>query len=257
MPTDHFSITPPTLPVDQESEILCGLGELNSYEAQDVLRSYEQNPPATIPLSGYEHDFTFDIDPPQTPSPGGQIHKNNCSVSIGNWPLRLLHVPTMTSLEWEPGNKYGAHIEPDYNAISYTWGRYDLDIPQAKKLKRYRNVNAVEINSVEWRIPRINPTHFTVDQFQRLIWQTCEPINGTEEKTDFLWLDIACIDQNNGPQKSAEIGRQAVIFHGAQRVFVWLTKIHEERLSQIVTDLLQSTSESIYVFKGTIHENEG
>ena len=261
MPTDPLcvestsSITPPPLPVDQQFEILCGLSELKSYQAPDVLQSYVQNAPASIPLSGYEHDFTSDTHLPQTPSPDGEAQKNDYFESIGNWPRRLLHVPTLTSLEWQPGNKYGTHIEPDYNAISYTWGRYDVDIPQAKGTKKYRNVNAIEINGVRWRIPRINPTHFTVDQFKRLIWQACEPIDGTEEKIDFLWLDIACIDQRNGPQKSSEIGRQAVIFRGARRAFVWLTKIHQDRLSKIVADLLHSTSGFIQIFIGKIHEN--
>ena len=62
-----------------------------------------------------------------------------------------------------------------------------------------------------------------------------------DERTDFLKLAVACIDQNNGPPKMAGFGRQAVNFQGAQRVFVWLTKIHKERLSRILNGLVQSS----------------
>lgn len=44
--------------------------------------------------------------------------------ALGDWPRRLLHVPTMTSFEWAPGNYYGSTQEPSYNATSYTWGRW-------------------------------------------------------------------------------------------------------------------------------------
>lgn len=251
MPTDLLwakttpVTAPPPLPADEEFDILSGLNDLDSYEAQDVLQSYKQNPPASIPLSRYDHDFASDTDGSTSASADDQIQKDDHFEGIGSWPRRLLHVPSMTSLEWRPGNKYGGHVEPRYNAVSYTWGRYDLDIPGLRKIKEYRAVKAIEINGVDWLVPRINPKHFCVDHFQRLIFRTCEPVDDTEEKTDFLWLDVACIDQNNGPQKLAEIGRQAVIFHGAQRVFVWLTKVRGDLLSHIVANLMQSAHAAV------------
>lgn len=48
----------------------------------------------------------------------------------GPWPRRLFHVPTMTSLKWQPGNVYGCQKEPSYHALSYTWGRWHLQKPQ-------------------------------------------------------------------------------------------------------------------------------
>ncbi|KAL2799239.1 hypothetical protein BJX66DRAFT_293412 [Aspergillus keveii] len=42
--------------------------------------------------------------------------------------------------------------------------------------------------------------------------------------TDFLWLDVACIDQRpNSRENASEIGRQAKICKRAQDVYVWLT----------------------------------
>ncbi len=65
-------------------------------------------------------------------------------------------------------------------------------------------------------MPRINLDHFTVEQFRRLCYQACTlPDNEGDGKTEFLWLDVACIDQNDGPQKVTEIGMQAAIFYGA------------------------------------------
>lgn len=232
---------------DDEFGILGGVGDSYEYEAPDVLQSYEKNPPASIPLSRYEHNFASDMDGLASPLADDQIQEDDCFEGIGDWPRRLLHVPSMMSLEWKPGNRYGAHVAPRYNAISYTWGRYDLDIPGAKKMKKYRNTKAIQIKGVNWPIPRICPEHFSVDQFQRLIWQACESVDDTEVQSDFLWLDVACIDQNNGPQKYAEIGRQAIIFRGAQRVFVWLTKLRGESLSQNVTSLLESACRYTYI----------
>ena len=217
-----------------------------SYEAPDVLQSYRENPPASIPLSRYDYDFALDTDGSQSPLAEDGREGDGRFEGIGKWPRRLLHVPSMTSMEWKPGDRYGQHVAPRYNAVSYTWGRYDLDFPGAKKSRQYRKTKSIEIKGIEWPVPRISPEHFRVDQFQRLIWRTCEPFDISEEKVDFLWLDVACIDQNNGPQKLAEIGRQAAIFHGAYRVFIWLTKLSADRLSHLVTNLVHSAR--TYVF---------
>lgn len=227
--------------------VLGGTGDSYEYEAPDVLQSYKKNPPASIPLSQYDHNFASDMDGLPSPLAGDQIQEDDRFEGIGDWPRRLLHVPSMTSLEWKPGNRYGDHAAPRYNAVSYTWGRYDLDIPGAKRMKKYRDTKAIQIKGIKWPVPRISPEQFSVDQFQRLIWQACESVDDIEGQRDFLWLDVACIDQNNGPQKYAEIGRQAIIFHGAQRVFVWLTKLHGESLSHNVTSLLRSACRCTYI----------
>lgn len=231
----------------EEFHILSSLPEANFYEAPDTLNSHKLNPPQLVPLSQYDHDFASDTHGLEQKSEEGQIQEYDRFEGIGDWPRRLLHVPSMTSLEWQPGDKYGDHVRPTYNAVSYTWGRYNLDfyIPGIKKEKRnkYRNVRAIEINGVDWRIPRINPEQFSTDQFLRLLQQTCEAIDGASEKIDFLWLDVACIDQKHMPQKMAEIGRQAVIFQGAKRAYIWLTAIDHDRLCHIIPEFLQSVRE--------------
>jgi len=57
----------------------------------------------------------------------------------------------MTSYEWEPGNIYGGYREPEYNIVSYTWGRYQLKHGE----KSY--VGSIEIANLTWNTPRIDP----------------------------------------------------------------------------------------------------
>ena len=162
------------------------------------------------------------------------------------WPRRLLHVPSMTSHKWKPGNRYGDSTEPDYVAISYTWGRYmlsDHELP---------HVQPLSIRGVDWPIPRVNPvTHFSVLEFQGIINEVMRPSDRFFHFTDYrwrqrtwkrrlvntfyrfidnhrwaykyLWLDIACIDQRWTRTTMLEIGRQARIFRYAKQSYAWLS----------------------------------
>lgn len=179
------------------------------------------------------------------------------------WPRRLLHVPSMTSYSWQPGNSYGGRREPEYVALSYTWGRFmleDDELPHVKPLK---------IKGVDWPIPRINPdTHFSVVEFQRAIWETIkEPdrhytFNDWRWETmrnqtwknkawmgvlawlekharvyEFLWLDIACIDQRRNATTMREIGRQARIFRHAKHTYAWLSRHPYATLEPILRNI--------------------
>ena len=228
----------------QEHAILGSLYEGTVSPVQDtsslpILQSYVVNPFPLIPLSGYDHKFEnvsnendYMLDTP------GFVHSE-----FGVWPQRLLHVGSMTSFEWRPGNIYGGFIEPKYNAISYTWGRYDIDSPYIEKKPTKsvkRNARAIKIHGTAWSIPRVHPEQFDTSDFQGLIERS--PELGMKCDTKFLWLDVACIDQRNGPQ-NFEIGRQAKIFRGAQKVFIWLTRLEENPLEEILNTLTQSSSE--------------
>jgi hypothetical protein len=176
--------------------------------------------------------------------------------NIDNWPRRLLYVPSMTSYEWQRGNRYGEHIAPKYNALSYTWGRWRLPTSREKP-----HVQALEVKGVPWDIPRVDPDlHFTTDQFsavlhqmtyhdpQRVAWQKVSHSKGNQppnlfwqqipaEKIDFVWLDVACIDQRWTPETKSEIGRQACIFKGAHQRYVWLSHTCTSLLETMVDDL--------------------
>ena len=102
---------------------------------------------------------------------------NSQDVKYGRWPRRLLHVPSLTSFEWEPGNRYGGHTCPLYNTLSYTWGRFALgnhEQPQVKALPIHFQGRR------SWKVPRINPEHFTVSEFLAVV-QLAVQVNELEE----------------------------------------------------------------------------
>ena len=120
-------------------------------------------------------------------------------------PRRLLHVPSMTSLERTSEGFYGDLHEPTDNAVSYTWGRFATKYGSALKL-----------NGVTWSVPSIKPTHFSAESFHQIL-KRAAGTNG------LVWVDIACIDQENIDIKMDEIGKQADIFSQASQVYVWLS----------------------------------
>lgn len=169
--------------------------------------------------------------------------------ALDGWPRRLLHVPSMTSYRWNPGNVYGSYRAPLYNAITYTWGRWMLRTPEDQP-----HVLAVDIKGVDWDIPRIDPRQFSREEFVAVIVKATEPVgvekgsSQTKEKSpnrdynsssvEFLWLDVACIDQRpSSPDSAAEIGRQAEIFRGAKCVFVWLASFTGSELVEILRNI--------------------
>ncbi|KAL8785650.1 MAG: hypothetical protein Q9195_008547 [Heterodermia aff. obscurata] len=202
-----------------------------------VLRSYLVNPPYGGPVSGFSHEYfdvhDYETTPQHSQNPGH--HGTPLGNAMGSWPQRLLHAPTMTSHECTPGNVYANHLAPRYNAISYTWGRFDLDYaPQGCNKAVLRKTTSIKVEGTTWasNIPRIDPKHFRVVDFENVIARTldmCDP-----KDVEFVWLDIACIDQKDGPQKAAEIGRQADIFKGAQNVFIWLTRLSTCGMKEIL-----------------------
>lgn len=137
------------------------------------------------------------------------------------WPARLLHVHTLISYPREPGDIYGGYVKPRYNAISYTWGRFALQKQENPEVK------AAPIKGTTWvdYIPRMNPARYTVQELEHAIKTAAYPHDGYPA-VDFLWLDIACINQTpNSPEMAREVGRQVKIFRGATDTFVWLTTL--------------------------------
>ena len=121
----------------------------------------------------------------------------------------------MTSLERSADHRYGSFVEPDYNALTYTWGRY-----------RLKNGPKLSVRGITWDVPAIDPAHFTDAHFHSI----CEKIAGP---SGLIWLDIACIDQANDTVKLDEIGRQADIFRRAKQVYVWLSGLNTDSLTRL------------------------
>lgn len=192
------------------------------------------------------HKFVSHPNQREARAPELLLRGRTMSRSLEDWPQRLLHVPTMTSYEWQEGHRYGTHLRPRYNAISYTWGRYELRSPQEQP-----HVKPIHINGLTWAVPRIHESHFTVAQFETLIQRSTEAITfegnnpafTNRKPTEFVWLDVACINQTpNHPQKAQEIGRQAHIFKKATRVLIWLNGSSKELLEDAADSIAQAAA---------------
>ena len=187
-----------------------------------------------------------------TPSSSSSSEIEREEAELGRWPRRLLHVPTMTSCAWGPGNTYGGHREPAYNAITYTWGRWRLDDDEQPE------VPGLAVAGAAWRIPRVRPdAAFTAAQLRAVVRratgvyaQAENPVMPTGRTAgfapvEFVWLDVACIEQGSagsgsGSARSAsEVGRQARIFHGARQVFAWLSTISGAALAESIMPELE------------------
>ncbi|KAK8215074.1 hypothetical protein M8818_002084 [Zalaria obscura] len=136
----------------------------------------------------------------------------------------------MTSYECRDGNTYNGVKDPQYRALSYTWGRWELTEGVKPFIKELR------ISGITWDVPRMNPAHFTVHQMEQVLHRACQAVSLNSEDTpttntkimlpptEWVWLDIACIDQDPAsPQNAIEIGRQAKIFKNATGVLIWLS----------------------------------
>jgi hypothetical protein len=110
----------------------------------------------------------------------------------------------MTSLERQEGNVYGNDKEPAYNILTYTWGRWEVN--SGPKLV---------VRGVTWEIPAIDEKHFKVESLRRVLQRMTVDV-------EHVWIDAACIDQENDAVKMDEVGRQAGIFQKAKRSYAWL-----------------------------------
>ncbi len=222
-------------PIREEFLMLGGTVDSLSVENPEQVESSAHRYPALPPFSGYPHR----IHDQHSPNIGGTSVGNRVRdpPGIGGWPRRLVHLPHWTSLEWQPGNKYGQFHEPEYCAISYTWGRYRLD--NAKRNKRFAKVQGIAIQGTPWAIPPVNPeTAFTAAGFQSAILATA----ATQKKSpaEFAWVDIACIDQRPGKlEGQLEIGRQAVIFKGTRSSSIWLWTLSTQTLENLLRGILK------------------
>lgn len=137
---------------------------------------------------------------------------------MGDWPVRLLHVSSLESLEWKPGNMYGSFKEPRYAILSYTWGRWEQPEDQTPRYP------TLQVSGTNWEVPAIDPILFTPTEFERVLRKASEMAS-----CDLIWVDIACINQTvDSPEKAKEIGRQARIFRNADQAFIWLLSEQKE-----------------------------
>lgn len=150
------------------------------------------------------------------------------------WPRRLLHIATMTSHERTGRGTYGTTGFPRYSILSYTWGRWQVDDEGEEQERDSRGGHrALPVLGTTWAIPRVDEAHFTVEAFQRVVYQMSKSLNNEEqdaEKIEWAWIDIACIDQEDEAVKMDEVGRQVSIFRNAARAYVWFSRTSNDAL---------------------------
>ncbi|RDW63306.1 hypothetical protein BP6252_10851 [Coleophoma cylindrospora] len=159
-----------------------------------------------------------------------------------HWPRRLLHLPTMTSYPWKLGNIYNNAKDPVYDAVSYTWGRMMMKRPGQRRLK---------IRGIPWRVPRLRPNFLKVRDFINLFRSL------QSKSTEWLWIDIACIDQRRRTVSDLEVGRQAGIFKGARRVYIWWSTFDTKQLATVSTVLKVASHKSEEILQRVVkHDRE-
>lgn len=132
----------------------------------------------------------------------------------------------MTSVERTGLNTYGPETAPKYNILTYTWGRWKI-----------ANGPALDIKGITWKIPAVDERHFSVAAFQRVLKHMTQDV-------DWVWVDVACIDQENRHVKMDEVGRQVGIFRNAHRAYVWISQLKKERLKKALDDIFVYGPES-------------
>lgn len=142
------------------------------------------------------------------------------SAPSSEWPRRLLHIPTMTSIERTDGNTYGEDVEPAFNIMSYTWGRWMIK----------EGGPALVVNGVTWKVPAVQDSHFSVGEITHIV-------NRVGEGASYVWIDVACIDQESREVKMDEVGKQAAIFDKADTAHVWLSQINAIDLGDYIVQL--------------------
>src|SRR5216117_162928 len=79
-------------------------------------------------------------------------------------------------------------------------------------------------------MPRIDPGHFTVETFENILrrtmlapcWKETDETKAHEKAVEFVWVDVACIDQEDLAMRMSEVGRQA---GRAKVVAMWLSSL--------------------------------
>jgi hypothetical protein len=154
-----------------------------------------------------------------------------CQTISPQWPRRLLHVPTMTSVERSDGNMYGQDKEPEYNALSYKWGLFVVD-----------DGPRLEVKGINWRIPAVDQTRFSVKELERVLQNMAKEI-------DYVWLDVACVDQGIPSATISEVQREPGIFRNAKQAFVWLNGYTTDELQTMLEHI---SSYSLFTSTDTI-----
>ncbi|KAA8623652.1 HET domain-containing protein [Pyrenophora tritici-repentis] len=226
------------LPEDEELDLFRAILDGDDEEPDqtskrfDLIRSAMPFENTRLPRSGYTNDSG---QPVSCALPQDAGFSRN-PPDIGDWPRRLLHVPTMTSVEWVGNDSYSYPIKDGDRVL----GRYIIKKPDKhdrESFRRWKKLPALKVNNIPWDIPRVKAEYITVKDFQAVIKAASQSLS--TGRVDFVWLDVACISQeDNDSDKNLEIGRQASIFTKAEAVVIWLHQQSSTDLSNSLQNLM-------------------
>ncbi|KAJ5371866.1 heterokaryon incompatibility protein-domain-containing protein [Penicillium concentricum] len=131
----------------------------------------------------------------------------------------------MTSVERDSSGVYGQVEKPSYSILTYTWGRWKV------RSQTQQDQPAIPIKGTNWKMPVVKKEHFTVAQFQAVLDRM------RDGGSDWAWVDIACIDQEDEELNAQEVGRQASIFKKARNVYVWLSGLSTDVLQKVINEI--------------------
>lgn len=134
--------------------------------------------------------------------------------------------------EWTLGDKL-----PEYTIISYTWGRWACDDTGTK-------LPMVQHPGVPWSLP--TNTKFTLEELLAFL--------KTEVATEYVWLDILCVPQDNELDRLAEIEKQAGIFMNAKVALAWLWTIPN---ALPLTNIAAVLTHECYLLNNTFRSESG
>ncbi|KAH8763153.1 hypothetical protein F5883DRAFT_560031 [Diaporthe sp. PMI_573] len=150
------------------------------------------------------------------------------------WPRRLLHIPTMRSVERSEGNGYGPTgetsgkvVEPPFATLCYTWGRYRSFADEGSDI-------AISGLPPSWGIPSVDPRHFTTDALRQVIQTISRDVG-----VDYMWIDIACVNTDWDPDVDfeEEVYMQQYIFMTASWSFIWLSETASYYVSEVAKNI--------------------
>ena len=103
---------------------------------------------------------------------------------------------------------------PDYVAISHTWGRFVKRPPEAKT-----------VAGVPWPVKAV--TLYDVNDLPEMLQKL---------DSDYLWLDIFCLPQDESPEHHAEIANQAAIYRRAISCVAWFNEVESWNVTKCVLE---------------------
>lgn len=117
---------------------------------------------------------------------------------------------------------------PSYEALSYTWGSYDLS-----------HLIQVDTQLGEESFAVTGNLHSALQHLR------------SKSSPRTLWVDAACINQRNDEERSQQVARMADIYRSAAKVLIWLGPAADNSAEAL--EALETLASKIHVDMGTLN----